>query len=251
MLRTSLHKIGPRFGFLALLLGLGSRRVRRSLLVGAIAALFLSDAASSWSQSTNYEFNDSHFHLTNNIQQGPGIREFVGMMGDKAGRAILSGIPLHQEWSYRVDGDRAPSYYLHSDAPLYYYSFTDALIAMAYKSLTSEQQTRLDPMITGFNPADMYAADHVRRVLETFPGVFTGIGEFSIHKEFVSGKIPGEVASLQNPALDRLLDFIAQVGLVVLIHNDIDVPFAKEGSEPAYLGEMKALFKRHRNATII
>jgi hypothetical protein len=106
-------------------------------------------------------------------------------------------------------------------------------------------------MISGFNPADMYAADHVRRVVETFPAVFTGIGEFTIHKEFVSGKISGEVASLQNPALDRLLDFTAQVGLVVLIHNDIDVPFAKEGTEPAYLGEIKALFKRHRNATII
>ncbi|HEY7002150.1 MAG TPA: amidohydrolase family protein [Candidatus Udaeobacter sp.] len=235
MLRTSLYKTGLRFG----------------LLIGPITALFLFNAAVVCSESSNYAFNDSHFHLTNNIQEGPGIREFVGMMGDKAGRAILSGIPLHQEWSYRVDGDRAPSYYLHSDAPLYYYSFTDALIAMAYKSLTTEQQARLDPMITGFNPADMYAADHVRRVLETFPGVFTGIGEFSIHKEFVSGKIPGEVASLQNPALDRLLDFAAQVGLVVLIHNDIDVPFAKEGSEPAYLGEMKALFKRHRNATII
>jgi Amidohydrolase len=184
--------------------------------VGPIAALFLFNAASSWSQSSTYQFNDSHFHLTNNIPEGPGIRDFLGMMGDKAGRAILSGIPLQQEWSYR-----------------------------------KEQQARFDPMITGFNPADMYAADHVRRVLETFPGVFTGIGEFSIHKEFVSGKIPGEVASLQNPALDRLLDFAGQVGLVVLIHNDIDVPFAKEGTEPAYLGEMKALFKRHRNATII
>jgi hypothetical protein len=220
-------------------------------MMGPIAALFLFNAAPGWSQSANYEFNDSHFHLTNNIQEGPGIREFLGMMGNKAGRAILSGIPLQQEWSYRVDGDRAPSYYLHSDAPLYYYSFTDASIAMAYKSLTKEDQARLDPMITGFNPADMYAADHIRRVLQTFPGVFTGIGEFSIHKEFVSAKIPGEVASLQNPALDRLLDFAAEVGLVVLIHNDIDVPFAKEGAEPVYLGEMKALFRRHRNATII
>jgi hypothetical protein len=231
--------------------GFASRCVRRSLLVGPIAALFLFNAASSWSQSSNYEFNDSHFHLTNNIQEGPGIREFLNMMGDKAGRVAVFGVPLQQEWSYRVDGDRAPSYYLHSDAPLYYYSFTDATIAMEYKSLTKEQQARFDPMITGFNPADMYAADHVRRVLETFPGVFTGIGEFAIHKEFVSGKIPGEVASLQNPALDRLLDFAGQVGLVVLIHNDIDVPFAKEGAEPAYLGEMKALFKRHRNAIII
>jgi amidohydrolase family protein len=231
--------------------GLVSGRVRRPLLVGLTATFFLFNAASVWAETSNYEFNDSHFHLTNNIQEGPGIREFVGMMGDRAGRAILSGIPLQQEWSYRVDGDRAPSYYLHSDAPLYYYSFTDAAVAMAYKSLRKEQQARFDPMITGFNPADMYAADHVRRVLETFPGVFTGIGEFTIHKEFVAGKIPGEVASLQNPALDRLLDFAAEVGLVVLIHNDIDVPFAKEGSEPAYLGEIRTLFKRHRNATII
>ncbi len=36
------------------------------------------------------------------------------------------GIPLQQEWSYAVTGDDAPTYYLHSDAPLYYYSFIDA-----------------------------------------------------------------------------------------------------------------------------
>jgi predicted TIM-barrel fold metal-dependent hydrolase len=198
-----------------------------------------------------YEFNDAHFHLTNNVQEGPDIRDFLKMMGHETGRAALFGIPLQQEWSYRVDGDRAPTYYLHSDAPLYYYSFTDASIAMAYKSLPKEQQARLDPMITGFNPADMYAADHIRRALETFPGVFTGIGEFTIHKEFVSAKIPGEVASLENPALDRILDFAAETGLLVLLHNDVDVPFAKDGPDPAYLHDLKALFSRHRNATII
>ena len=89
-------------------------------------------------------------------------------------------------------------------------------------------------MITGFNPADMYAVDHIRRVLETFPGVFTGIGEFTIHKEFVSSKIAGETASLTNPALDRILDFAGEVGLVVILHNDIDMPFAKAGAEPVY-----------------
>ena len=106
-------------------------------------------------------------------------------------------------------------------------------------------------MITGFNPTDMYAADHIRRVLTTFPGVFTGIGEFSIHKEFVSAKIAGEVASLQDQALDRLIDFATEAGLVVLIHNDVDVPFAKPGAEPAYAVQMKALFKRHPNTTFI
>ena len=81
----------------------------------------------------------------------------------------------------------------------------------------------------------MYAADHIRRVLKTFPGVFTGIGEFTIHKEFVSSKVAGEVASLTNPALDRILDFAGEAGLVVLIHNDMDMPFAKAGAEPVFL----------------
>ncbi|HEU0252472.1 MAG TPA: amidohydrolase family protein, partial [Pyrinomonadaceae bacterium] len=144
-----------------------------------------------------------------------------------------------------------PKYYLNSDAPLYYYSFTDAWIATAYKSLSKADQNRFDPMITGFNPTDMYAADHIRRVLKAFPGVFTGIGEFTIHKEFVSAKISGEVASLQDEALDRIIDFATEVGLVILLHNDLDVPFAKPGTDPAYATQIKALFKRHPNATII
>jgi hypothetical protein len=224
---------------------------QRWLFLVPIAVILLTSIGPARSQTNNYEFNDSHFHLTNNIQKGPTIHDFLNMMGNKAGRVALFGIPLQQQWSYRVDGDRAPTYYLHSDAPLYYYSFTDAWIAMAYKSLTKEQQARFDPMITGFNPTDMYAADHIRRVLQTFPGVFTGVGEFAIHKEFVSAKIPGEVASLENPALDRILDFAAEVGLVVILHNDIDIPIAKDESEPAYLSQIKAVFKRHPNTTMI
>jgi predicted TIM-barrel fold metal-dependent hydrolase len=203
------------------------------------------------SASDKYEFNDSHFHLTNYIQQGTDIHDFLKIMGTKAGRVALFGIPLQQEWSFQNSGDFAPTYYLQTDARLYYYSFTDAYIAMAYRTLTKEEQERFDPMITGFNPADMYAADHIRRVLQTFPGVFSGIGEFSIHKEFVSSKVAGETASLLNPALDRILDFAGTVGLVVLIHNDMDMPFAKEGSQPLYLNQMKAVLKRHPNTTII
>ena len=198
-----------------------------------------------------YLFNDCHFHLTNYIQEGTDIHVYVNdIMGDKIGRSTLFGLPLQQQWSYRVTKDFAPTYYLETDAHLYYYSFTDAFIAMAYKSLPKEQQARLDPMITGFNPTDMYAAAHIRRVLTTFPGVFSGVGEFSIHKEFVSAKIDGEVASLYDPALDSILNFCAEVGLVVLIHNDIDNPFPKPG-KPNYLDGMLDLVKRHPKTTII
>src|SRR5262249_43000323 len=107
------------------------------------------------------------------------------------------------------------------------------------------------PMITGFNPTDMYAADHVRRVLTTFPGVFSGIGEFTIHKEFVSSKIAGETASLTNPALDRLLDFAGEVGLVALLHNDVDAPFPKAGQDSYQIVQLRELFRRHSTTTII
>jgi hypothetical protein len=201
--------------------------------------------------STAGEFHDSHFHLTNYVQKGIDVGQFLQIMGRRVGRSTLFGIPLQQQWSYANSGDYAPTYYLQSDAPLYYYSFTDAHIASAYRSLSKDDQSRFDPMITGFNPADMYAVDHIRRVLHMFPGVFTGIGEFSIHKEFVSSKIAGETASLTNPALDRILEFAGDVGLAVLLHNDIDVPFAKPDAEPAYLAQMKRLLIRHPNTIII
>ena len=223
----------------------------KTVVAISIALFLLSTTTIAQTPSNSYLFNDSHFHLTNYIQEGIDIQDFLKVMGDKAGRVALFGIPLQQQWSYRIDENRGPTYYLNSDAPLYYYSFTDAWIATAYKSLSKEEQARFDPMITGFNPTDMYAADHIRRVLTAFPGVFSGIGEFSIHKEFVSAKIAGEVASLQDRALDRLIDFATEAGLVVLIHNDVDVPFAKPGAEPAYAAQMKALFKRHSNTTFI
>jgi len=202
-------------------------------------------------EDNSYMFNDEHVHLTNYIQEGVPIRDFLKVMGNTTGRSVLFGIPLQQQWSYRVSGDNAPTYYLHSDAPLYYYSFTDAYIAQAYLSLTTEERARFDPMITGFNPTDMYGADHIRRVLEAFPGVFCGIGEFTIHKEFVSDKVAGGVASLYDPALDRILDLAEDAGLVVLIHNDVDIPFSKSDGAPAYLDATKALFRRHPRTTII
>ncbi|HMS66312.1 MAG TPA: amidohydrolase family protein [Ignavibacteria bacterium] len=198
----------------------------------------------------NYEVFDGHYHLTNYIQEGVTVQQQLENMGNVVGRCVLFGIPLQQMWSYGNSGDEAPKYYLDTDAPLYYYSFNDAYIAMQYLSLTDEQKKRFDPMITSFNPADMYAAAHIRRVLTTFPGVFTGIGEFTIHKEFVSSKVAGEVASLLNPALDSIFSFCGETGLLAILHNDIDKPFPKSYTQN-YLADVKDVFRRHPDASII
>src|SRR6187399_1483188 len=96
----------------------------------------------------------------------------------------------------------------------------------------------------------MYAAAHIKRVLQTFPGVFKGIGEFTIHKEFVSPKVAGVVASLLNPALDSIFSFCGETGLLAIIHNDINKPFPKVYVE-TYLSDLKDVFRRHPDASII
>jgi predicted TIM-barrel fold metal-dependent hydrolase len=231
------------------------RRHRCSVAIAALAAALALAAArpasAQVSACAGARYSDSHFHLTNYIQEGTDVKDYVRMMGSTVCRSTLFGIPLQQDWDYGNSGDFAPTYYLQTDAPLYYYSFTDAFIAMAYRSLSADQQARLDPMITGFNPADMYAADHIRRVLLTFPGVFSGIGEFTIHKEFVSSKVAGGAASLTNPALDRILDFAGEAGLVALLHNDVNVPFPKPGQDPYIVAQLRAVLARHPNTTVI
>lgn len=222
---------------------------RTALSCAALTALLSWHPVSAAEDS--YLFNDEHFHLTNYIQKGPTARDYLKLMGDKIGRSALFGIPLQQTWAYENSGNFAPTYYLQSDAPLYYYSFTDAVIAKTFLDLTPEERKRFDPMITGFNPADMYGVDHIRRVLQTFPGVFEGIGEFTVHKEFVSSKVAGNGASLSNPALDRILSFAGEAGLVVILHCDIDTPFDDPEKEPIYLNQMKALIRRHPTTTII
>jgi predicted TIM-barrel fold metal-dependent hydrolase len=225
-------------------------RARRATVLAAALVLVLVSSLPTLAEDVPV-VHDVHFHLTNYVQEGTDIRDFVQIMGTKVGRVALFGIPLQQMWSHGNTGDYAPTYYLQTDAPLYYYSFTDAFIAMAYRSLPKEQQARFDPMITGFNPSDMYAADHIRRVLRTFPGVFSGLGEFTIHKEFVSGKIAGETASLTNPALDRILETAGEIGLVVLLHNDVDAPFPKPGQEPYQVTQLGAVLRRHPKTKVI
>ncbi len=68
---------------------------RRLLLVAPIAVLLLIGAAPAHAQNNEFEFNDSHFHLTNNVQEGPNIRDFLNMMGSKTGRVAIFGIPCN------------------------------------------------------------------------------------------------------------------------------------------------------------
>ena len=116
--------------------------------------------------------NDSHFHLTNYVQEGTDVArvpEDHGRQGRP--RRRCSAFRCSRRGRYENSGDFAPTYYLADRRA--------ALLLLVHRrlhrrrstcSLPESEQARFDPMITGFNPADMYAVDHIRRVLADVPG---------------------------------------------------------------------------------
>lgn len=81
---------------------------------------------------------------------------------------------------------------------------TDALLAREHLKLSNEDLARIDPMITNFDPMDHCAVPHIKWVILSFPGVFSGIGEFTVHMKIVPNKITGDalqaISQYQAPA---------------------------------------------------
>lgn len=198
----------------------------------------------------SFSIADVHLHTRNYIQKGITLDETHSILAQKnVKRAAVFGIPLQQRWD--METGVSPSYYLHDDQSLYYYSAIDALIASEYQKLDTKKKEMFDPMIVGFNPTDGRATDHIKNMLLNFPGVFSGIGEFSIKKEVVSSKIVGGAANIEDPALSKILDFAAEVGLVVILHCDVDAMISHNENQPTYLAALTKLFKKHSKTKII
>ena len=197
--------------------------------------------------------NDSHVHITNYVQEGPDLAQFLTIMNKyRIKRCAIFGIPLQLEWNMDIEKHR-PTYYLNTDGRLYYYSAVDPVIARKYLSLSPEDQKRFDPMICGFNPTDGNAVEHIKKMIALYPGVFCGIGEFSIYKEAVSSRTYGKSSTLNDKAMDKILNLAGEIGLVVNIHCDIDA-MAKDkniDNYPRYFDDMYSLLKRHTKTTVI
>ena len=216
--------------------------MKRGLMLYVGLILFLASCASLPAAD---EIADSHFHNANYAMQGVPLKEIVhNYMGDKIARSVAFPLPLEQKWDrfeHYANDKMPPNYYMGPKAGMYYYSAIDVLTAMDYLKLSAANKARLDPMIVGFNPMDQYGVTHIKRMLLLFPGVFEGIGEFSVHKELVGDKIdddltkanmsPGEKLppdatgssrnTLYNPSLKTIFDFAGEAGLVVCLHSDV------------------------------
>jgi hypothetical protein len=197
--------------------------------------------------AADYPWVDAHLHLVDFFQEGENPEALIEAL-DQAGvsHAQLSGVPLLKLW--HTDAPQRPRYYLGDESSLYYYSATDALVAEAVRSLPDAQRERLFPFISGFNPTDMNAADHVQRMLDLYPGLWRGIGEILARHDDLTAMTEGEVSRADHPALMKVYRLAAKRDLPVLLHSNIT---SKREREPLYIGELEAAVKANPKTRFI
>lgn len=178
---------------------------------------------------------DAHLHYVDFMQQSDGSEAMLAAM-DEAGveDAWLFGLPVVKKW--QQDAPRRPRYYLGDEAPLYYYSATDDIVAGAVRDLPEDERRRLAPFISGFNPTDMNAARHVQALIERYPGLWRGIGEVITRHDDLTALTAGETARANHPALMKVYRLAARHDLPVLLHSNLT---SLREETPIYLGELE------------
>jgi hypothetical protein len=98
-----------------------------------------------------------------------------------------------------------------------------AAAALRSSDLTAAELDRLDPMITGIHLGDMRAAEKLLRTLYDNPGVFTGIGEITIHKELVQDLFAGKSQAHITKNIEAFVELARVAGLIgmpITLHCD-------------------------------
>jgi len=194
-----------------------------------------------------YRTVDCHLHLVDFLQHTDGAKALLAAM-DRAGvdEAMLCGMPLVKAWdpSEHVQ----PQYYLEDDARCYWYSATDVLVAHELESLSPKERARFHPFICGFNSADRNAVEHIKRMLDWYPGLWQGIGEVMTRHDDLTALTYGDVAHADNAALDAVYDLAAERDLPVSVHSDVSSVWTHT---PLYLSEIENAVKNHPKTRFI
>lgn len=186
-------------------------------------------------------YADAHLHYVDFFQESEGMPALLEQM-EAAGiaHAILLGMPVMKKW--HEDEPKQPRYYQGDDAPLYWYSATDVLVAEAVRSLPKGQRRRFAPFISGFNPNDKHATRHVEAMLELYPDLWAGIGEVFTRHDDLTAMIEGETPRANNEAMQRIYRLAARHDLLVLLHSNLT---SVRESEPIYLPELEEALSAH------
>lgn len=195
-----------------------------------------------------YPLVDCHVHAVNFIQETQGFDRLISTM-DQANitKAVVFGLPVTKMW-HSAERE-APEYYLDDDAPCYYYSLTDAIIAREYQKLPQESQDRIYPLVCGFNPTDKNAIKHVKRMFDLYPNVFCGIGEIFFRHDDLTLLTQGETPKINSPAMEPVIKLAIEYDFPILIHNNLSSTWTS--NHPRYLYELEDTLRAYPKAKIV
>lgn len=206
------------------------------------AALLVATALAAFAiQARDYRYADAHLHYVDFFQETEGMPALLKQM-DEHGveHVMLSGIPVAKKW--HENEPRRPRYYAGDDADAYWYSATDSIVAHALAGLDESQRQRFHPFLSGFNPNDKNADEHVRRMLEMYPGVWQGIGEVFTRHDDLTALINGDTPRANSEAMQRIYYLAAEYDLPVFMHSNIT---SKRERNPLYLPEFEEALRDH------
>ena len=218
----------------------------RLFTIAAFVSCFLTSPARA-AEPVRYRLSDCHLHLADFLQHTDGAKAALAAM-DLAGidDTMVCGMPVVKEWS--PNEKVQPLYYLDDDSRCYWYSATDPLVERELTALPPEQRKRFHPFICGINSEDKNAVEHVRRMLEWYPGFWEGIGEVMTRHDDLTALTYGDVAHADAPSLDPIYKLAAELDLPVSVHSDISSVWRRE---PLYLPEIENAVRTHQDTRII
>ena len=221
--------------------------VALALLISGLSAAQPTAASERANNQRDYAWVDAHLHYVDFMQESEGSAAMLKAM-DRAGveQAWVFGLPVMKKWE--ASAPRRPRYYLGDEAPLYYYSATDDLLARALLKLPESQRSRLIPFISGFNPTDMHAARHVEALIERYPGLWRGIGEVITRHDDLTALTSGETPRANHPALMKVYDLAGRYQLPVLLHSNLT---SLREETPIYLQELEDALAAHPDTRFV
>lgn len=200
-----------------------------------------------WIAQAERVYTDAQLHYVNFVQETDGMDAlFKAMDEGNIHDVAIMGLGVAKKWE--ESAPKEPRYYMGDEAPVYYYSATDALLAEAIKGLPEERRVRLHPFITGFNPTDLNAVNHVRLMLELYPGLWKGIGEILTRHDDLTALTKGETPRANHPALMKVYELAAEKKFPVLLHSNIT---SKREREPIFLEELEEALEQNPQTTFI
>lgn len=196
---------------------------------------------------TAREYIDGHLHYVDFFQETDGMPALLKVMDESdIAQAVIMGIPVAKTWD--ENEPKKPRYYAGDDAPIYWYSGTDLELHTAIEKLSPEHQKRFIPFLSGFNPDDKNAVNHILRALELNPGFWQGIGEVFTRHDDLTALIHGSAPRANSEAMMKVYKLAAEFDLPVLLHSNIT---SKRERNPLYLEELEAALGKNPKVKFI